>query len=234
MKGDAVDRDQLAILLGVSYDAASEILLAEIGDGLDVRHRFNAEGEDEWHLGDVQRIVERRRHDPRTFATRRSRKASSPARRTRPSRAGSMLFSDSGTPSGTVRVSASKLSNAAGRFGLTEQELTERLIGRAKMQVVDGELLIRNADLSRLVSQGTLPDPAQRKQVDDAVAEIEGRRAADPATEARSAAVADALGVDLGTGSKAKPGSGGGTVRVKADAEPRRLGRPRRWSERTW
>ncbi len=49
----------------------------------------------------------------------------------------------------------------------------------------------------------------------------------------RRTAEADALGVDIGTGSKAKPGNGG-TVRVSADREPHRLGRPRRWPERTW
>jgi hypothetical protein len=231
----AIDRHQAAVLLSCEDDQVeAEVMSLRTVLGTDCRTAGAGDGL-LLHGGDVRALANaklrgehRRRQSPR----RERFQFSDPGRR--PERhPASNLNPGSLSSTRTVRVSASKISAAAKRFGLAEQELTERLIGRAKMQIVDGELLIRNADLSRMVSEGTLPDPAQTKQVDQAIAEIEGRKAADPAVEARTQGIADALGVDLGTGTKPKSGSGG-TVRVKADQESRRLGRPRRWSERTW
>jgi hypothetical protein len=230
----AVSRDEAARILMVDPGQV-EAEVMHLRTALDTDCRTVGVGDDlVLHGRDVRDLANRKL---RGEHRRRRGASSSPASAPQPRRE-RFEFSDPDDTPGMqqeVRVSASKVSKAAERFGLSEQGLTECLIGRAKMQVRDGELLIRNSDLSRLVGEGTLPDPAKRQAVDEAVAEIEGRKVADPVTESRVAAVADALGVDLGMASRAQSGSGsGGIVKVQADQESRRLGRPRRWSERTW
>jgi hypothetical protein len=215
MKGEGIDRDELAILLGVSYDQASEILLAECGDGLDVRSRVNADGEDEWNLEDVQRIVERRRRDPRTFATRRSLKPKGRRSHTPPAPASreseplppevrfssgpnAILFSDDqGGSSGSQSTAGISLADAAEQAGLTEDEMTTRVLGRARLKVVDGQMVVSQADLNRLAAEGSVPKPSERAKVDAMVAEVEGKPSSDPAADRRTEAMAGAIGVQL-------------------------------------
>jgi hypothetical protein len=275
MKGEGIDRDELAILLGVGYDQATEILLAEVGDGLDCRSRVNGEGIEEWNLADVRQIAERRRRDPRTFTTRRSL-----SKERRPSHASippapkerdplppevrfssgpdGILFSDEqGGSSGRQSTAGILLSDAAEQAGLTEDQMTTRVLGRARMKVVDGQMVVSKADLNRLADDGAIPKPSDRAKVDAMVAEAEGKPTRNASVEAktdrmeralgarggedrkvadRTAKVAASLGVegmDKPDQGKHKPESRSGVITAKADdRKPYRLGAPRRWSER--
>jgi hypothetical protein len=271
MNGEGIDRDELAIMLGVPYDAASEILLAELGDGLDCRSRVNADGAEEWNLSDVRKIVERRRRDPRTFATRRSlskkrRKSHTPpapSREREPlppevrfsSGPDGILFSDDQGGSSDGRSTAGiSLADAAEQAGLTEDEMTTRVLGRARLKVVDGQMVVAQDDLNRLAAEGSIPKPSERAKVDAMVAEVEGKPTRDPAVETRTdqvaaalgiedaeqdravadrtAAIASQLGVDVNP-AKAKQGQNAAVARTSsADRKPYRIGAPRRWSER--
>lgn len=256
-----IDTYELSVLLGVDEGEAVEILLAEIGDGLDVRYRTNPEtGEDERHLGDVEAICERRRRDPRSFKTRRSldseREPLPPS-----AEVAGFTFSDDGgstgrTPSANDGV---HVAEAARQAGISEDDLRERLIGKCRLRVVDGELVARRGDLQRLAASGSIPSPS-KADAERATAAAIGTDSAstDPAVEARTRRAAEAIGAarpeptdidrradavaatigverersSMATETKPEPPQAAGVQRITADDRTsHRIGQPRRWGQ---
>ncbi|MEZ5076969.1 MAG: hypothetical protein R2725_05960 [Solirubrobacterales bacterium] len=192
-----IDRDELAILLDVDFADASATLLAEVGDGLDVMHRYDEDGDDEWRLADVEAIVERRRREgPRTFETARSHNKD--RRQTE-----SITFSDPGSTYSEVPSSQSsraedgiRLTEAARASGLSEDEMTSRLLGRAKIAIVKGDRIVRRGDLERLASEGVVPKPLAVERSRKVAAKIGSEDSSrDPAHERRLAEAGDRLGI---------------------------------------
>ena len=220
---EGVNRDELALLLGVETDDASAVLLAEIGDGLTVLHRLDDDGHDAFRLGDVEAICERRKRDPRSPSNPRpsNRRSSTPPAPASTDRiplapevrdqggvifaddqvAEAILLSDDAGNGSAGKSKAIRIRDAAEQVGLTEEELTTRLIGKAHLAMHEGQMVVKLADLDRLAKSGAIPKPSTVKAVREATGEAEGTKAAsaDPAVEARIAASAAAIGVEPDT-----------------------------------
>ena len=162
-------------------------------------------------------------------------------------------FSDDGgstgrTPSADDGI---RVSEAAKQAGISEDDMRERLIGKAQLRVVDGELVARRGDLLKLAEGGTIPKPTKTKATgnesvprDHSVAE-RTRRAAeaigvarpDPSDVNRRAdAIAAAIGAERPSSKAGKaesePASGAGVQRMSAeDRASTRIGAPRRWGQ---
>jgi hypothetical protein len=154
------------------------------------------------------------------------------------------LFSDRGSTSSRERaVPAYSVTALAEQVELTEAELQTRLVGRAKLEMVDGKLLARKADVDRLIGSGQIPDPAKLAKAEEPSKRVPEPNPfatdADPAVEARTAELADQLGIDMGSASKPSepdskqsPSPSGGAQRVTAESrKPYRLGQPIRWGQ---
>jgi hypothetical protein len=230
---EAMSRDEVAVLFGTVPDDAEGVLMSR-GSAVGMHCRSAEFGGDRvFHRGDAEAI---RRAKPRP------RRSSPP--RPRPARSRERFeFTDPGTPS-SPGVPAVSLANAAERYGMSEDELTTRVLGRAKLEVVDGKMLVRKSDLDRMSEEGTLPDPRKLAKVERMTAEVEGRsiETSNPAVQRRTEAVAAAIGIELNAPSKPRDDDqeqdqgrrrvpGIATVRAD-DRKPYRLGAPRRWGER--
>jgi hypothetical protein len=146
-----------------------------------------------------------------------------------------MLFSaDGGSSTGSGAASKIVTIKAASEAcGLSEDVMLERVTGRCKLQVIDGELAATQGDLQTMANAGVIPKPS-----DVVKAREQSATAAKPATDAkadqRTQQMADALAIDVAPVAPAEPVEQQPQVQaVTAKARPRRrLGQPRRWSQR--
>lgn len=251
-EGAISEAEAAAILLVDPEQVVGEIMSLRSNLDADCRATQISTGEYVFHGGDVCDLANRKVHGEH-------RRRRQPAPAPRPRRRERIELSDPPSPSPQPRSAAGiTITDAAKQAGLSEDELRSRLIGRARLKMVDGELVVSVADLNRLADTGTVPKRSERRKVERMAAEIEGKPGRDPAAEARtdrmaktlgiegdgvsqdvadrSAKVADSLGVEI-----AKPDQGGeqkaapssGVVIAKAtERKPYRLGRPKRWGER--
>lgn len=234
---DALTRSQAAILFDTGTDPGEvegEAMAASVSTGIRCRSATTPDGQLLLHREDVDAIrAEQKRQ--RSQPTPRRSSAPAPVRR--------IEFSDTTdsavrTPSGDDAI---RVAEAATQAGITEDAMRERLIGKATLAVVDGELVARRGDLQRLSEAGAIPKPSEARRVERETAEAEGQPPSDPAVEKRTAQVAAAIGIDSGrmtsppaepTSPKTEQQDGAGVNR--ASAKPRRrLGAPQRWGERT-
>ena len=146
-----------------------------------------------------------------------------------------ILLSDNGTGRGTLNRhrAAISLEAAAKASGLSEEELQGRLIGRAKLGMHEGRLMVRVSDLDKLVEAGTVPRPSEVARVAQATATAEGKPTRDQAVEDRISAMGKALGIDTSPAPKAEKNDdpASGQVFAASGRPHRRLGQPRRWGE---
>jgi hypothetical protein len=207
--------------------------------------RTNTEtGEAEYRLSDIETIVADWKGERR--APRRPTRPSAPARRA----SAPVTFADddaaldavllSADAGGRRKVNVVRVKDAAERRGMTEEELSSRLLGVVKLHVHDGDLVVTQSDLGRLVSEGTVPktisstEPAKPEPIPDPLAPV-----TDPQVEARTEAMARELGIDLKPATSSTSSDDdrpkvrqAGAVTVRADDnEGYRLGRPRRWGQ---
>lgn len=198
-----IGRGKSAIPEGAISEAeAASILLVDpgevVGEIMSLRSNLDADcratqistGEYVFHGGDVCELANRKL---RGEHRRRRQPAPAPRRRRRES----IELSDPPAPSPQPRKSAAGITvaDAAKQAGLSEDELRARLIGRARLKMVDGELVVSVADLNRLADVGTVPKRNEREKVERMAAEIEGRPGRDSAANARTDRMAKTLGM---------------------------------------
>jgi hypothetical protein len=107
------------------------------------------------------------------------------------------LFSaDAGGSSTSSPVKDVRVSEAAQAVGLSEADLRMRITGRCRLKLKDGELVVSNAELQRLANAGTIPKPSEVRKAAKQSATIE-HPSTDAAADQRTAAMADALAIDL-------------------------------------
>jgi hypothetical protein len=209
--------------------------------------RTNGEtGEAEYRLSDIETIVADWKGERR--APRRPTRPSAPARRT----PAPVTFADddaaldavllSADVGGRRKVNVVRVKDAAERRGMTEDELSSQLLGVVKLHVHDGDLVVTQSDLGRLVQDGKVPkpisstEPAKPEPISDPLAPP-----VDEAVERRTKAVAESMGIVLdapatssttATADKPKGRQDGAPVTARADDDKTyRLGRPRRWGQ---
>lgn len=238
-----VNMDEVALLFGThDREEGARILTSECG-GCDVRIRSRIDGEtgeEVFHLGDIEQVVNwRKQGSSKQTPARSSAPAPPPVQLSDDDALSAILLSDQGGKGGGAP--AYSVAQVAERCGLEEGELQRRLVlGGARLEVVEGRMLAGKADVQRLISSGAIPDPAKREDGSkprtpdpDPLSPT-----VDPAVEARTAGVAEAMGIEL----EAKPESPEESEPVTADAttqrasaQPRsrtRIGAPRRWGQR--
>lgn len=129
--------------------------------------------------------------------------------------------------SSSNRAAGERLEDAAKRLGVDEGELTEALLGRAKLASVDGKLYVRSADLRRLEPSlrrsGTIPDPAAQSQPAEPKSET--------FPEMTPQGIVQRTVPEKVETEPAEPK--GGELRASANKRTR-LGKPQRWSSRPW
>lgn len=260
----AITRDHAASILLCAPDQLEGEIMA-LRTGLDTECRTKlidgelfVHGDDCRKLGNAKlRGEHRRRRSSGPFFRRRS---SGPFFRSRPQ----IELSDPGRATAAPspqpnKAQAIKLADAAEQAGLSEEEMTTRLVGRARLKMHEGELFVSQADLNRMAKDGSIPKPSERGKTDRMLEQIEANAASDPETDRRTKAVAESIGVELGGESKRtteqdrtasvaaaigldldpmrKPDNGdqdqasGVTTAKAGDRKPYRLGAPKRWSE---
>lgn len=141
---------------------------------------------------------------------------------------GEILFSDSGG-SGKSSKGAMTIAEAAKQAGLAEDDMTTRLVGKARMKMVKGELVVSVADVNRLAKAGKLPNPGKVRQAKETITEDEKAASADVAV-AKAAGAAAAIGVAIGPNKPDAPKLSGVTTAKAGDRGRRRLGAPQRWT----
>ena len=264
-----IGRGKSAIPEGAISEAeAASILLVDpeqvVGEIMSLRSNLDADcratqistGEYVFHGGDVCDLANRKAH-----GEHRRRRQPAPAPAPRPRRRERIELSDPPAPSPQPRRSAAGITvaDAAKQAGLSPDEMQARLIGRARLKMIDGELIVSVADLNRLADAGTIPKRSEREKVERMAAEIEGRPGRDSAANARTDRMAEALGMEgdgvsqdvadraakvaeqIGVDGIERPDQGeqhkparrsSGVVTAKAtERKPYRLGRPKRWGE---
>lgn len=134
---------------------------------------------------------DRRRREPKPP---RQSKAPTPA--SAPSRI--ELADDYVATAGVDRTRAAiSVADAAKAAGLDPEDMQNLLLGRAKLGVKDGEIMVRVADLDRLGKQGVIPSPTEAERVRHVTEAVEsGGKPADPDLERRVREAADAIGLD--------------------------------------
>lgn len=141
-----------------------------------------------------------------------------------------MLFSDTGGSS--TSAAASKvvtIADAAKACGLSEQDMRERVTGRCKLTVVNGELSATQGDLQTIANAGVIPKPSDVVKAKQQSAAAD--KPADVKVDGRTASMAAAIGVDVSSPKSADHVEQTAPA-VTAKARPRRrLGQPRRWSQ---
>jgi hypothetical protein len=240
---EGISREEVAMMFCDDDTEEGMRLFHEAAREIPFSMRTDAEtGEAEYRLSDIEAIVADWKGERR--APRRPTRPSAPARRT----SAPVTFADEGDELDAVLLSADaggrrkvnvvRVKDAAERRGMTEEELSSRLLGVVKLHVHDGDLVVTQSDLGRLVSEGIVPktisstEPAKPEPIPDPLAPV-----VDPAVEARTAAMARELGIDLkpttsSTTEEAKPAPKSNAVTVRADDDTGyRLGRPRRWGQ---
>ncbi|HVX33277.1 MAG TPA: hypothetical protein VHA80_09070 [Solirubrobacterales bacterium] len=199
--------------------------------------RTNSEtGEAEYRLSDIEAIVQDWKGERRA-----------PRRPTRPSAPAPVTFADDDAGLDAVLLSADaggkstkgiRVADAAKQAGLTEEEMSARLLGSVQLRVVDGDLCVGLDDLNRLRKEGVITkvtsttEPATSETIDNPLAPV-----TDPQVEARTEAVARELGIDLSpatsstTDDAPKVRQAGAILVTADDDEGYRLGKPRRWGQ---
>jgi hypothetical protein len=243
-----ISRDEVALFFDREDADAGMRKYREATKEIPVSERTNPEtGKYEYRLGDVETVVfdwrgERRapnRRTPRSITTGPDDDGvKAPEVRAN----GEIIFADEDSPDAILLsdddaggkgkgTKAIPVIRAAEQAGLSEGDLTDRLVGRARLKVVNGELVVPLADLRELAKDGSIPRPAEKtttKQTTDPLAVP-----TDPTVERKTAAMAGALGIEAAPPNPAKPIAQAGIHRATATDRPsRRLGAPRRWGER--
>jgi hypothetical protein len=219
---DAIDGFELADYLDLDDPGQAIFAVFDLRreSGIRVRGRTEPDGQMVFHRGDVEAAV-----------VERERRREAPERDPLPPRV-EVELSDPGSTYSEVPSKPSsnaddgiEVAAAAEARGITEERLSRALVGKAKLGVSEGKLIVRRADLDRLEREQAIPsasteartrkveasigeEPEQDPDLDRRVAEAADRigldRAevgldaapADPAVEARTAEAAGALGMD--------------------------------------
>lgn len=241
----AINMEEVALLFGThDREEGARILTSDCGGcEVKIRSRIDGEtGEEVFHLGDIEQVVDWRKQGgsarKRTPA-RSTAPAPSPVQLADDDSLTAILLSDQGGKGGAPAYSVTQVAE---RCGLEEGELQRRLVlGGAKLEVVDGRMLAAKVDVQRLIGSGSIPDPSKQSEESKTRTPTPDPfgTATDPAVEARSAAVAEAMGIDLGSkpdtaaGEPAKGTADATTQRASAQPRSRtRIGAPRRWGQR--
>jgi hypothetical protein len=191
---DAVDAIELAGILDLDDPAHGifEVFHVMEDSGLRIRSRKEDDGDLVWHRDDLEAAInerERRRKEPERdplpprveveFSDPGSSYEQVPAKR-----------SGSGDDGVSVRV-------AAEEAGISEGEMRKRLIGKARLAVVNGDLIVKRGDLQRLARERTIPKPSDVKRSDRIAASIGSEEpASDPELDRRVGEAADRIGLD--------------------------------------
>jgi hypothetical protein len=242
-----ISRDEVALFFDREDADAGMLKYAEATKEIPVSERTNPEtGEYEYRLGDIETVVfdwrgERRapnRRKPRSIETDAADDDGVNAPEIR--EGGNVIFADDDSPDAILLsdddaggkgkgAMAIPVVKAAEQAGLSEEDLTARLIGRARLKVVDGVMVVPLTDLRELAEGGSIPKPAKQpttKPTTDPLA-----APTDSAADRRTASMGAALGIgDTAAPTQAEPVAQAGLHTAKAtDRPPRRLGAPRRW-----
>jgi hypothetical protein len=199
-----------------------------------IRH-YVVEGEDRWNTDDLQRDWMERQRPAREA---REGRILPPEVRTGYGPEGviftdhdapieAVLLSDTGSAGTGGRASkAISVVDAAQQAGLSEGDMTARLVGKAHLAMHHGKMFVKLADLQTLAKRGEIPRPSQRRKtgqprsksvgtdptlehristaaaflgIEDAVTKPPAGSPKDRATMDKTERVAAALGLDLGT-----------------------------------
>lgn len=209
----AIDRHQAAVLLSVDADQVEGEIMS-LRTNLEADCRTARVGDEfVFHGDDVRELARRKMRGEH----RRRRQSSDPFR-PRPERSRERFeFSAPPPQSRQNKAAGVTIAKAAGQAGMSEEEMTTRILGKARLKVIDGDLVVSVADLNRLAADGLIPKPGDRAKLDAQIADIEGKPSRDAAVDRRTEQMADSLGVDLG--SPSKPGSSAVDRRAAAVAE---------------
>jgi hypothetical protein len=247
---EGISREEVALLFGHhDTEEGMRVYKIEYGDGLLVSERTNPHtGDWEYRLGDVEKLVERRRREgPRTGPSREDERKAREAQAAdddgvKPPEVragGQIIFSDDDTPdaillsgdAGGKGTMAIPVAKAAEQAGLSEDDLSARLIGRARLKVVNGDLVVPLADLRELAKDGSIPRADRPEQTPKPTTDPLAVPT-DAAAERRTASMGAALGIDAAAPTPAKPVAQAGIKTFGATDRPRRrLGAPRRWGQ---
>jgi hypothetical protein len=254
---EGISREEVALLFGHhDTEEGMRVYKIEYGDGLLVSERTNPHSGDwEYRLGDVEKLVERRRREgPRTGQSREDERKAREAKAAdddgvKPPEVragGQIIFSDDDTPDaillsddnaggsgkGTMAIPVAK---AAEQAGMSEDDLSARLVGRARLKVVNGDLVVPLADLRELAKDGAIPKPSERSEQTPKPTPDPLAVPTDAAAERRSASMGAALGIDVAgvkPANAAEPKTPQQFQTATATERPsRRLGAPRRWGQ---
>lgn len=243
---EGISRDEVALFFDREDAAAGMAKYAEATKEIPVSERTNpTTGVYEYRLGDVEDVVldwrgERRstrRRKPRSSTGTNGDGVTAPEVRS----AGKVIFADDSTPDAVLLsdeggkgegVKAIAVAEAAKQAGISEGEMSDRLVGRARLKMVNGKLVVPLADLRKLAEDGSIPKPSKKsssKTTTDPLAVP-----SDPATEQRTASLGAALGIaDTARPTPAETQAQAGIQTFSATKRPRRrLGAPRRWGQR--
>jgi hypothetical protein len=103
-----------------------------------------------------------------------------------------VLLSDTGTAGRGRTSKALRVSDAARQAGISEDEMTRLLVGKAQLAVHEGQMVVKLADLQALAKRGDVPRPSQRRRTDPDRRES----ASDPTLEQRVSDAAAFLGIE--------------------------------------
>lgn len=231
----AIDEGIAAIKLAVPpEEVAGEVMM--LRTNLEMNCRTVQVGDRLYfHSGDVDALADAKRQGKH----RQRRRSSSPvpARRQRGER---LHFADPSPSPQPRKAQGVTVAEAAEQAGLTEDEMTTRLVGRARLKVVDGQMVVSVADLNKLAAEGIIPKPSEQAKTTAMLEQMQGKPR-NGAADRRTTAVAESIGVELESPSRADDGDQGhasnravpGVAVARAeDREPYRLGAPKRWGER--
>jgi hypothetical protein len=240
-----MSRDEVALFFDREDADAGMRKYREATKEIPVSERTNPEtGEYEYRLGDIENVVLDWRGERRATNRRKPRSSTAPDNSdgvTAPEvrEGGAVIFSDDDQPTAILLsdeggkgegTKAITVAHAAEQAGLSEGDLTDRLVGRARLKVVDGALVVPLSDLRELAKDGAIPKPAKQTTTEPTTDPL--AVPTDAAIERRTASIGAALGIDAAAPTPAEQAPQAGIQTFGAtERPPRRLGQPRRWSE---
>jgi hypothetical protein len=115
------------------------------------------------------------------------------------------LFStDAGSSTSSAASKVVTIKSAAEACGLSEQDMRDRVAGRCKLKVIDGELSATQGDLQTIANAGVIPKPSDVVKAKERTAAAD-KPATDSVVDRRTQQMADALAIDVSPVTPAEP-----------------------------